>query len=267
MQYSLAFKSLLKSTDDRTAFLSEVPYRRSVPFLSKDAEEAGLSAPGERDAIFVMTDSGADREGDVIISQGVDVEQFRNYGSILWGHRADLPEFVLGTPAEVAKEETRILVRTTFLKEDANPTAERVLRMIQAGGVRAMSVGILLREYSEAQDRAGYLPLNIIRSELIETSVTPVPMNPRAVLLAAGGEKNTSEAKAVAELFEAVADDEAHVAQVAESAGLTVPQTKDLVQRALDELLGKTAYSVPSGDPVTDALNYYARLAAHNGDK
>lgn len=253
MEYSnKGFKTLLKQAEAKgfsTKFLAEAPYRKAVPILKAAPE--GLSAPGEREAWFAMTDSGVDREGDVIMSPGMDVEQFSSYGSILWGHRADKPEFVLGHPAEVVKQETRILVRASFLDAEANPTADRVLRMIKAGGVRAMSVGLMIREYSEANDRAGWMPLNILQSELIETSVTPVPVNPRAVLLAAGGSQE--EAKALGSLFEEAADH-----------SLTEARVKDLIQETLDQLLGSRTYSIPSGSSTTAsaALNNLARLIA-----
>lgn len=261
MEYVKAFKSLLHKAGNKAEFCSDVPYRRSVPLLAK-ADGEGLEL-GDRQALFVMTDAGPDREGDIILSAGVDVEQFRAYGSILWGHRADEPRFVLGRPAEVVKEETRILTRAEFFGADVNPDAELVWRMIQAGGTRAMSVGIMIQEYNEASDRPGFMPLNIVRSELVETSVTPVPMNPRAVALAIGETGSDDEAKAAVELFEAATDDSAQLAASVEATAMGEDAIKSLVKETVDLLLAKnTVYSVPSVDSAAEALSYFARMAA-----
>lgn len=270
MEYFRTFKTLAKQAADRAAFLREVPYRRAAPILGKDVlqgteADSPAAALGERDALFVMTDSGADREGDIIVSAGVDFKQFESYGSILWGHRADEPAFVLGRPKQVIREDTRILTVAEFLDADANPTADRVLRMIQSGGVRAMSVGLMILEYSEANDRPGFMPWNILRSEVVESSVTPVPMNPRAVLEAAGGEAGSSEAEAVAELFEETADTPEEVQRSSVELALTADQVKSLIHETLKTLTGEKTISVPNkseGDALGSTLSYFARRVA-----
>jgi hypothetical protein len=258
MEYSKLFKTLLGKAEDKGSFLAEVPYRRASP-ICKSAPE-GLPALGANESLFVMTDSGVDREGDVISSPGVDVEQFRQFGSVLWGHRADKPEFVLGAPADVMKEETRILVRAAFSEEDH---AQLVLRMIRAGVVRAMSVGIMIEEFSEANDRGGFMPLNIMRSELIETSVTPVPVNPRAVELATGGSAEAE--KAAKDLFEEAAETEEQLEASAAVTSLTPEEIKSLVLETIKELDGDRVMSVPSTPNVKDSpdvFSYLARQAA-----
>jgi len=240
--YNFLFKSDLKKakdSQDLQKFLSETPYRTVAPIETKravDGDEVGEDPTlGERDILFRMTDSDIDRENDVILSAGADTDNFEKYGSILWGHRVDKPEFVLGRPIEVKRGETEIQTVARFLDADANPTADRVLRMIRAGAVRGMSIGLMILEYSEA-DRSGFMPLDIIRCEIIETSVTPVPVNPRAVALAVGGSQE--EAKAVVELFEASVEDVEQLEASSEATGIAQEEIKSLVLRVVKHFNG-----------------------------
>lgn len=143
-----------------------------------------MSTVGEDGAIretFRVTDSGVDREGDVILSSGMDTKVYEAAGSLLWGHRADLPELVLGCPEKIMRNETSIDITFRFATKDENPMGAMVGRMVRSGLVRGVSVGILIEEFSEATDRGGFMPLNIVRSELLEVSVTPIPSNSRAL--------------------------------------------------------------------------------------
>jgi HK97 family phage prohead protease len=241
----LAVAKEAKDTLTLAKFLNENNYL-APSFVEKSLPE-GLAALGEREALFVLTDSGVDREGDVIVSAGVDVEQWKQFGSILWGHRADEPDMVLGRPAEVIKEDTRIVVRTGFFDAETNPTADRVLRMVKAGGVSAMSIGILIMEFTEATDRGGFMPLNILRSEAMEGSITPIPANPRAVRLAAGS--SDEEAKAIQELFEEATETPEQLEATVAATGLDEETVKSLVLETVKELNGHKVISTSTPAP------------------
>ena len=131
---------------------------------------------------FRVTDSGIDREGDIILSAGMDIETYSAHGSLIWGHDASVPERVIGKPVEVVRGDSSIDVAFEFAS-DINPVAAMVEKYVKQGFVKGVSVGIYVREYTEANDRGGFMPVNIIRSELIEISITPIPANPRAMKL------------------------------------------------------------------------------------
>lgn len=197
--------------------------------LSEGSEETGILET------FRVTDSGVDREGDIILSAGIDSEMYERAGSLLWGHRADSPDMVLGAPAKIVRGETSIDVQFRFATESENPVGAMVGRMVRGGLVSGTSVGILIREFSEATDRGGYMPLNIMASELMEVSVTPIPANPRALRQ----------------------DDQALLAEVLEERLDTVDDDpyQEYMLAALRDLSGqRKTIDLAAGDPVVAAF-------------
>jgi hypothetical protein len=242
------FKRRLRSvpSDQRAKFLAETPCTKGRPLLSV-VKEAGTDDAGlER---FRLTDSGVDREGDVIVSAGVDTAQWQAYGSLLWGHDPSKPEYVLGAPVDVIKGDTFIDATFRFATEDENPLGAMVHRMIKAGLVRGSSVGLIIREYAEATDRGGFFPLNILSSELIEDSITPIPANPRAVRQEFPSEEDQAE---ILEIVE----------RTVEEVGVT-PNEEALALEFLNELNGQRIYSI-AADPVDPVLAAYRALKKGN---
>lgn len=91
------------------------------------------------------------------------------------------------------------------------------------------------------------MPLNIIRSELMETSITPIPANPRAVLLAAGG--SDEEAKAIQELFEEATETPEQLEATVAATGLDEEAVKSLVLETVKELNGHKVISTSTPAP------------------
>lgn len=187
----------------------------------------------DKDFWFVMTSDAPDREGDRIIQTGLDTNFLEKYGSVLWGHRAEHPDYVLGKICDIVREEHRTLVNVEFAKEEANPMAARVRKMVEGGIVNGMSIGFLLHEFSEVSDREGIMPLDIWRSEAVETSITPVPMNVQAVIERQGG---AEERKELIEIIEQT---------IEETPAGRVEDVQVAATLALKELNSNRVYSLP----------------------
>ena len=234
-----------QSPDSLLRFLRDTPCHKGRPLLSIKESDSESSEGLER---FRLTDSGVDREGDIIVSSGVDVTNWAADGSLLWGHDPSRPEYVLAAPVDVIKGETWIDATFRFASEEENPTGAMVYRMIKAGLVRGSSVGLIIHEYVEATDRGGYYPLNILRGELIEHSITPIPANPRAVRQEF---PDTADQKVIAEIVERTVEE------------VDVPlarQEEDLAVAVLKELRGQPIISVPTApDPVVAAYQAFLK--------
>lgn len=239
------WKQLFGATSglQRTKFLAENPCIKHRPLL-RDTNNGGQG----NDVLerFRLTDSGVDREGDVIISSGVDTAQWEANGSLLWGHDPRKPEYVLGAPVEVIRGDSWIDATFRFASEEENPTGAMVYRMIQAGLVRGSSVGLIILEYTEANERGGYMPLNIVRSELLEHSITPIPANPRAVLQEF---PDSADQKQIVEIIE----------RTVEEVGVTDVE-EDLALLTLRELTGQKTSNLAAGpDPVLAAYRAFTK--------
>lgn len=184
---SLEYKLRLKHCSEHNLqkFLSKNVLFKDRHMMDKpdhDDEEHSEGEHKNSDYWFVMTSDAPDREGDCIFQAGIDTDFLMKHGSVLWGHRADHPDYVLGRVSDILKEEHRTLVNVRFADAEANPYAARVRKMIDQRIVSGMSIGFMLKEFSEVTDREGMMPLDIWRCEAVETSITPVPMNVQAVM-------------------------------------------------------------------------------------
>jgi hypothetical protein len=75
-------------------------------------------------------------------------------------------------------------VRVEFTPEEVNPDGFKVHQLVEAGFLRAVSVGFRPLEYTYNAEREGY---DFKRAELLEVSVVPVPANQEALIAAGVG--------------------------------------------------------------------------------
>lgn len=171
-------KFLAKTMFYKDRYVSDTPPVGSSARILEHPE----AAQPDSDCWFVMTSDTPDRDGDRVMQAGMDTTFLEQYGSVLWGHQSDHPDFVLGRVCDIVREEHRALVNVEFASADVNPVAQRVKRMIQDKMLSGMSIGFLVKSFEESHDREGLMPLDIHSSEIIETSITPIPMNAQAVV-------------------------------------------------------------------------------------
>ena len=117
---------------------------------------------------------GRDREGDEIVSSGIDTESFLKNPVVLYAH--DYKSLPVGRALTVDQGPGRLTA--TWRWADGDPFAERVKRCWQNGILNAVSVGIRPKEVERLPDGTG---VRILTSELLEFSVVPVPANAEAL--------------------------------------------------------------------------------------
>ncbi len=111
-----------------------------------------------------------DRHGDVIDQNGWSFERYMKNPVVLWGH--DYWSLPIGITEGIRIEEGKTIATGKFAPESANPFAQQVRKLYDAGIVRATSVGFI------ATEEVGNL---ITKAELLEFSFVPVPANPYAL--------------------------------------------------------------------------------------
>jgi hypothetical protein len=157
----------------------------------------GVAAPvikmddGSRTRRFIASDETQDRMGDIIRVRGWKFDQFKANPVALWGHDSD--SFPIGRVHDwtMENESGRPVLRESisYFTEQANPVSEAVLRMIDEGGLRAVSVGFVpTRAYkpkNEAERKElGLGPYGVLYEEQqqLELSNCTIPANPNALL-------------------------------------------------------------------------------------
>jgi HK97 family phage major capsid protein/HK97 family phage prohead protease len=130
---------------------------------------------------FILSDETIDRMGDVIASDGWDLKAFKQNPIALFNHRSDFP---IGKWSDLRVEKKSLRGKLQLAPEGTSDRIDELRRLIDAGILRAVSVGFRDIE-SEAIDKknpfSGY---RFLKQELIETSLVSVPANPNALAIA-----------------------------------------------------------------------------------
>lgn len=134
--------------------------------------DATTKASDEDSGTFevVITTENVDRMGEVIKSDGWDIDNYMKNPVVLWGH--DHYALPIGVCTSIDKQDGKLIAKGKFAPEDANPQGQHCRRLYDLGILRATSVGFIEKE------REGNL---ITKAELLEFSFVSVPANPMAL--------------------------------------------------------------------------------------
>lgn len=132
---------------------------------------------------LVSTDS-VDRDGDVIVPAGWQLENYRKNPVVLWAHRYD--QLPIAKALAIEPAEHGLLAMMQFAEHQL---AQDVFDLYAGGFLRAFSVGFRVLEYTRRQDAQAQTGWLIMKAELLEFSAVPVPANQDALVLAAKAAK------------------------------------------------------------------------------
>lgn len=120
----------------------------------------------------IISTADVDRQGESINLDAWDLSFFKANPVVLYGHNYfDLP---IGVCDEIGPVDGKIVAKGRFAPADANPFAQQVRKLYDAGMMRTTSVGFIAKEMDGS---------TITKAELLEFSFVPVPANPYAVSL------------------------------------------------------------------------------------
>jgi len=136
-----------------------------------------LEKRGEKLFSFVASTASEDRMGDVIRQEGWALDAYKKNPVVLFGHNHDQP---IGRAHNVRVADGALTADFEFAPEEVNPFAAQVGRMVEAGFLKAVSVGFRPLEYKPLKSGG----LDFTKSELLEISVVSVPANASALAFA-----------------------------------------------------------------------------------
>lgn len=135
-------------------------------------------AAGDDDLEFVLSDDTKDRYGDVIDPKGWVLSSFRKNPIALFNHDSKFP---IGNWQSVRVEGNRLLGKLKLAAEGTSERIDEIIRLVEQGILRAVSVGFQPIEQEPLKDNSGMF---FKKQELLETSLVSIPANPSAVQLA-----------------------------------------------------------------------------------
>lgn len=142
--------------------------------------KATKSAKAKPTYRFTISTDSADRDNDIIKMDGMDVANYKKNPVVFYAH--DYRALPIGT-STLKINKHNIEAELTFVGEDIYPFAETVRRMVDAGVLRAASIGFKPKAGEYNHERKG---LDIHKSELLEWSVVPVPANAECLVQLSG---------------------------------------------------------------------------------
>lgn len=175
---------------------------------------------------LVISDASEDRMRDVVDVSGWDLANFTRNPVVLFGHNYyGLP---IARDTDCRPDDDRLLGHPQFPSRELDAFADTVYQFLVLGYLNACSVGFIPLEWTYDEERRGY---NILRAELLEYSIVPVPANPNCLIEARGLGIDLAPLKTWAE-------------QVLDTEGMVAVPRKDLEATYLIAAGGKTI-SIP----------------------
>lgn len=156
-------KTALKSKPTKTEQKILVPIAISVTSIDETA----------RTVEFVASDETVDRYGEVIVQDGWDLNNMMKNPQLLFGH--DYSALPVGRVVEIGIEDAKLVALVEIGTEEDNPLCPYIWSCIKKGYLRAVSVGLIPKEWDGEY---------ITRAELLEISIVTVPANPNALVRA-----------------------------------------------------------------------------------
>lgn len=157
--------------------------------LDETVVTEGETRQKSRTITFVTTTTGKDRHGTRVRTDGIDVSNYEKNPIFLWGHDGyggwfSVPDInhVIGKTVAIRKAISQMEQDVEFTPADMNPRGDQAFKMVQAKFLSATSIGFIPRQIVVELEDEREVPV-ILRCELLETSLVPIPSNPEVSAL------------------------------------------------------------------------------------
>jgi HK97 family phage prohead protease/HK97 family phage major capsid protein len=134
---------------------------------------------------FTLSDETLDRMGDVISSDGWQLESFLKNPIALFNHN---PSAIVGTWKNLRVENKQLRGHLQLAPKGISPRIDEIRALVEAGILRAVSVGFreLESEPLKGDDGKHHFGMGyrFLKQELVETSLVSVPANANALAVA-----------------------------------------------------------------------------------
>lgn len=181
----------------------------------------GTEDIGERTVRFTISKEVTDRDGDILVADGVDFSNYKKNPVFLSFHNQH--DFPLGKVTNFWVEDKTVKADVYFppleeLSSDMNNVSEKAklvdfaYNCYKTGMLNAVSVGFIAKEYEEITNKEGFVTgFRILKWELLEFSAVAVPANQDAIAQAV--KSFGEEGKDIVDPIERIKDCERQIAQ------------------------------------------------------
>ncbi len=148
-----------------------------------------------RTVISTISTGAVDRDKEVLLPKGAEMESYRANPVVLWGHDNQSPP--IGKNVWIKTTSKGMIAKTEFAD---TPRGNEVFELFKGGFLKAFSVGFNPTEHRQptTKDLTKHPEWAEVRRiyskwEMLEYSVVPIPANPDALVTAVGKGLNVSD--------------------------------------------------------------------------
>ena len=145
--------------------------------VTRQIESETKAGEGVNSVRVVMTTETTDRQGDVVVSKGIDTAEYMKNPVVLWGH--NMRGLPIGRVKAIDAQEGRLEADVEFADTDF---AKQVKSLYESGFLKGWSIGFAPKKWEKITDEDGRMTgFKIMESELLELSAVTVPANQEAL--------------------------------------------------------------------------------------
>ena len=144
---------------------------------------------------FVMSEEKVDRDGEVVVLDGLDINEFLKNPQLFYNHESR--NYPIGLVKSIRREGNR-LIGDIWLNQ-ITEESKIVKQLIDAGNLKTGSIGFSVSE-ANYNDKDGIYYLS--KSELYEFSICNIPSNTGSVRIKAGAVLNQNNKKSINNVIE-----------------------------------------------------------------
>lgn len=141
--------------------------------LTLSLESASTKDLGDGVLEAIISTSAVDRHNENIETAGISYKDYMQNPVVLYGH--DYEGLPIGKTLKLTKQMGKQIKARFQLAIEEYPFAGTVYAMIKSGYLNAVSIGGIVKEWSEDYR-------SIVKMDMVEFSVVPVPANPEALI-------------------------------------------------------------------------------------
>ena len=170
-------------TENKTTVNQEKAVGERVK-LSMTFDNASTKDLGEGMLEAIITTNSIDRHNEAIDTNGISYKGYMDNPVVLYGH--DYEGLPIGKTLKITKQQGSKLKARFQLAIEEYPFAATVYSMIKAGYINAVSIGGIVQQWSDDYR-------TILKMEMVEFSVVPVPANSEAIITSRSLEQATGK--------------------------------------------------------------------------
>ncbi|RLC39110.1 phage major capsid protein [Candidatus Falkowbacteria bacterium] len=126
---------------------------------------------------FVLSTSDVDRDGDVVVPDGISLKDFKKNPIALFSHNHNFP---IGTWENLRVEGKRLVGDLFLAAAGTSKLVDEVRSLVEQRILKAVSIGFSVSDYTEIKQTGGY---RFEKTELHEASLVAVPANQNALMV------------------------------------------------------------------------------------